>query len=303
MIRNTFNRYIWLLNILLQRKKMTFKEIEKEWSRSSLGNNSPLPRSTFNDHKAAIEELFDIEIKCDLSNNYHYYISNPENILNDITRKWLLNSFSLSNMITASHDMKGRILLEDIPCGAQYLQVIIESIQQGKVIKVDYQPFGQAKRTYHIETYATKIYKQRWYIVGNDLGEKEIFIRCLALDRIQDLQMTDLSYSIPESFDVERYYENTIGVYVKNKLKPQQVRIRVYGTQIDYLRTLPLHHTQKEVAYKQGEYCEFQYYLCLNPELYIQLLGMGDKVEVLEPKEMRDEMKSKLKACIDRYST
>ena len=97
MISKTFNRYIWLLNILLQRKKLTLEEICEEWNKSYLGDNTPLSKRTFHQHRNAIEELFDVSIKCDTSNGYRYYISNPEVIQGNKTRKWLLNSFSLSN--------------------------------------------------------------------------------------------------------------------------------------------------------------------------------------------------------------
>lgn len=299
MISKTFNRYIWLLNILLQRKKLTLEEICEEWNKSYLGDNTPLSKRTFHQHRNAIEELFDVSIKCDTSNGYRYYISNPEVIQWNKTRKWLLNSFSLSNMITAGHNMKDRILFENIPGGIEYLQTVIESIQRGNVMEVDYQPFGSTRRVYHLEGYAMKVYNQRWYIVGK-IQEQDA-IRHLALDRILELQITEKKYTIPKSFDAKKYYANTIGIFVNDELKPQKVCIRVYGIQVDYLRTLPLHHTQKEVVCKHGAYSEFHYNLCLTPELSTQLLGMGENVEVLEPLELREMMKKRLEECLTKY--
>ena len=299
MVSKTFNRYIWLLNILLQRKKMTFEEISDEWQRSNLGNNERMPLRTFHQHRNAVEELFGVEIKCNPSDGYHYYVANAEKIRNDRTRKWLLNSFSLSNMITAGHNMNGRILFEDIPGGAEYLQPVIEAMQQSKVLEVDYQPFGGCRSTYHMDAYAMKVYNQRWYIIGK-LHEQEA-IRHIALDRILDLVMTDKLYEIPKKFDAEKYYANTVGIYVNDELKPQKVRIRVYGKQIEYLRSLPLHRTQEEVICKHELYSEFQYRLCLTPELTTHLLAMGEKVEVLEPQELRDQIKTRLEECLTRY--
>ena len=70
MISKTFNRYIWLLNILLQRKKLTLEEICEEWNKSYLGDNTPLSKRTFHQHRNAIEELFDVSIICDTSNGF-----------------------------------------------------------------------------------------------------------------------------------------------------------------------------------------------------------------------------------------
>ena len=107
MISKTFNRYIWLLNTLLQHKQLSYEEINALWVGSCLGDDISLPLRTFHQHKSAVEELFGIEIKCNPSNGYRYYISSPDTLKNDSIRKWLLNSFTLSNMITAGHNMKG----------------------------------------------------------------------------------------------------------------------------------------------------------------------------------------------------
>ena len=299
MISKTFNRYIWLLNILLQKKKLTFEEISDLWKDSHLDNGKPLSLRTFHEHKKALEETFGVHIKCNPSDGYHYYIEDAQVLRNDRTRQWLQNSFTLSNMIIAGHNMNGRVLFENIPGGAEYLQPVIEAMQQNKVLEMDYQPFGAHQNTYHLEPYAMKVYRQRWYIIGK--LEEQNAIRHIALDRIIDLHLTDKSFAVPKKFNAEKYYANTIGIFVNEELKPQKVRIRVYGKQVDYLRTLPLHRSQEEVLAKNEEFSEFQYRVCLTPELYTQLLSMGESVEVLEPQELREEMKKRINNMFNLY--
>jgi len=299
MTSKTFNRYIWLLNTLLQKKKLTLEEISLLWSDSNMGNGSPLSTRTFHQHRKAVEEIFGVTISCNSSDKYRYSIDNPQAMRNDRTRQWLINSFSLSNMIIAGHNMNGRILFEHIPGGTEYLQPVIDAMRQGKVLQVDYQPFGDHLGTYHLEPYAMKVYHQRWYVLGR-LQERD-GIRHLALDRIIDLQQTDVPFTLPKRFNAESYYANSIGVYVDPDQKPQKVRIRVFGRQVEYLRTLPLHRSQEEVLTKHEQYSEFQYRVCLTPELTTQLLSMGDSVEVLEPQELREEMKRKIENCLSRY--
>jgi hypothetical protein len=299
MISKTLNRYIWLLNILIQKGKLTFEEINELWQESNLGDGTPIPLRTFHQHRKAVEELFGVEIKCNPSDGYHYYIANPQAMRNDRTRQWLLNSFTLSNMIIAGHNMNGRILFENIPRGTDYLQPIIEAMQQNTVLELDYQAYGSHLETYHLEPFAMKVYRQRWYVVGKLQGQDAI--RHLSLDRIIDLHLTNRTFTIPKWFNAEKYYANTVGIYVNESLKPQKVRIRVYGRQVDYLRTLPLHRSQEEVLTKYEQFSEFQYKVCLTPELSTQLLAMGENVEVLEPQELREEMKKRLEECLTRY--
>ncbi len=300
MISKTFNRYIWLLNILLQEKQMTFDEISKRWKESNLGDNKPLPLRTFHQHRIAVEELFGVEIKCNLSNGYKYYITNPEVLRNDRTRKWLLNSFNLSNMIIAGHNMKDRILFEDIPRGTEYLQTIIDAMQQSKELELDYQPFYGHRTTYTLQPYAMKAYHKRWYVLG---FIKELnAIRNIALDRLLEMTIKEQSFSFPENFNAAKYYENTVGIFVNEDLSPVKVKLRAYGKQIEYLRSLPLHKSQCETSSKYGEFSVFEYKLCLTPELSSQILAMGENIEVLEPQELREEVKRRLEESILRYT-
>ncbi len=195
--------------------------------------------------------------------------------------------------------MKGRILFEEIPHGTQYLQTIIEAMQQNRVLEIDYQPFKGDHAIYHLAPYAMKVYNRRWYVVGK--MDEANGIRHIALDRVIDLAVTDVNFKMPKKFDAEDYYANTVGIYVSDDLKPQTVRIRVYGDKVDYVRSLPLHKSQEEVVTKNGEYSEFKYKVCFTPELTTQLLSMGEYVEVLEPKELKDTMKERLKKALKTY--
>lgn len=83
--------------------------------------------------------------------------------------------------------------------------------------------------------------------------------------------------------------------FVDEDLSPVKVELRAYGKQIEYLRSLPLHKSQCETSSRYGEFSVFEYKLCLTPELSTQILAMGENVEVLEPQELREEMKRRLK--------
>ena len=300
MISKTFNRYIWLLNLLLQEKQMTFDEISKRWKESNMGDNNSLPLRTFHQHRSAVEELFGVEIKCNPSNGYKYAITNPEVLRNDRIRKWLLNSFNLSNMIIAGHNMKDRILFEDIPRGTEYLQTIIDAMQQSKELAIDYQPFYGHRASYTIQPYAMKTYHQRWYVLG---FIKELnAIRNIALDRLLEMTIKEQPFKFPKNFNAEKYYANTVGIFVNEKLSPVKVTLKAYGKQIEYLRSLPLHKSQCETFSKYGEFCVFEYKLCLTPELSSQILAMGENVEVLEPIELREEVKRILEESFLRYT-
>jgi len=126
-------------------------------------------------------------------------------------------------------------------------------------------------------------------------------LRTIALDRILDLKILKNSFKLPEDFDVRKYFADVVGVYVNEDLPVTKVKIRAYGVQAEYLRSTPLHKSQSESRSKRGEFAEFTYRLCITPELVSQLLAMGEKVEVLEPKELREEMKKRINSMSNYY--
>lgn len=298
MISKTFNRYIWLLNTLLQYRKLTFQEISNRWKNSCIGDGNPLALRTFHSHREAIAELFGVEIKCDPS-TYKYYVSSHDLLKNDKTKQWLLNTFTISNMIEAGRNMKERILLEEIPAGGEFLQMVIEAMQLNNKLQIEYQPFNRPKQIFLLHPYAMKVYRQRWYVVG--YLEEQKGIRNISLDRVKDMKQIDEPFLIPTSFDPEKYYAHTVGIYVNERLQPQKIILRVYGSQVEYMRSLPLHFSQKEIVGKEGEYSDFEYNLCLTPELTSQLLAMGEKVEVREPQVLKDNLLKRLRETLKRY--
>ena len=299
MISTTFNRYIWLVNTLIQSGRLTFEEISRKWERSSLSEGKTLPLRTFHEHRKAVEELFQIDILCDTSDGYKYYIEDLSALRENKTRQWLLNSFSTINLIAEGRQMRDRILLEEIPEGAAYFQTLIEAMKQNRVIAITYQPFYETESSmYHVHPYCLKVYKQRWYILG--YCEELNGIRHFSLDRIQNINITETGFDYPSGFSPEAYYKDSIGIWTNENTKPQKVIIRAYGTQSKYLRTLPLHHSQKEI-YTSDKYCDFEYKLCITRNLISELLAKGKAVQVMEPKSLRIEMKKNLYNMFNYY--
>lgn len=101
--------------------------------------------------------MFHVSIECDNSDGHRYYIENATALKNDRLRKWLLNSFNITNLVNEGQQMSERILLEDIPCGAEYISTIIGAMQQNKVLRIEYQAF-YGRRYYRIST-STLLYE------------------------------------------------------------------------------------------------------------------------------------------------
>ena len=61
----------------------------------------------------------------------------------------------------------------------------------------------------------------------------------------------------------------------------------------NYLRSLPLHHSQKEVK-KTDVFSLFHLSVRPTPDFIQELLSYGDSIEILSPESLRKTMKEKI---------
>lgn len=298
MISKTYYRYIWLLNTLLDSDPLSFEEIALLWQDDPLSDGE-LPLRTFHEHRKGIKELFGVDIECKKSDGFRYYVKNPDALSQKRLAKWLLNAYRVPKEFATFNRMQDRVILEEIPGGKAYVDPVLDALQREVMIVVDYQSYDGPHELYNVCPYALKAYDRRWYLLGY-IKEKDA-IRSIALDRILDLKITNKTFDRPKDFDARKYYANTIGIFVNEELPIETVRIRAYGVQMEYLRALPLHKSQEETKSKLGEYAEFQYRVCITPELISALLSMGEKMEVLEPEGLREEMRKRINDCLTLY--
>ena len=303
MISKTYYKYIWLLDTLLKSCPLTFDEINMLWE-DCPAHDGPIPIRTFHEYRKGIKEMFGVDIECDRSKNV-YYVKNPEVLDDNKLAKWLLRKYSIPQEFATFSGMKDRILLEEMPTqSTNFLDLIIEAMQQNVELRIEYQRLEreteECLQTFHVQPYVLKVYDRRWYLLGY-LKERNA-LRTIALDRILNLKMLPNHFDFPKDFDAKQYFANSVGIYVDEAQAPQVVRIRVVGSLVEYLRSSPMHCSQEEVLTKYSQhYSEFQYRLCLTPELTSRLLSMGESVEVLEPMELRDEMKKKINTMFNLY--
>lgn len=289
MAKDLFRRYIWLVDTIYQTGRITFDEINDKWKRSSLSDGNSLPKKTFHNHKDAVEEIFDIIIVCDAKDCYRYYIENSEDIDNGSMHNWLLNTFTINNLISESQKLKNRIQLEDTPSGQQCLTPIIEAMRDSYKVEITYQSYWKDHAsTFEIEPYFVKIFKQRWYLIAYSEGIRRIMI--YALDRIQQLSITQNRFDYPKEFNPEEYFYNCYGIINDEKIEPCAVKIKTNSYQAKYLRGLPLHHSQREIDVSNDAII-FEYYIKPTFDFKKELLSMGAEIEVLEPEWFREEMK------------
>ena len=259
----------------------------------------PLPIRTFHKWRQAIEEMFGLIIENENGGQYRYYIENADDLKNGSMRSWLFNTLTVSNLMMESASIKDKILFDEIPDGEQYLPGILEALKNNHVLGMTYQSYSRDEaNTFEVEPYCLKAFKQRWYLVARSPYYDKIMI--YALDRVKWLGLTERSFKYPKDFIPEEFFEDSFGIIADPKVRIETVKLKVSAGQANYLRSLTLHQTQKEIE-RTDEYSIFTVRLRPTFDFRQEILSQGCDIEVLEPKWFRDEIAEISKHMWNKY--
>lgn len=299
MAKNLLNKYVWLVETIYKAKKISFEDINRRWMDNDMSEGKELPKRTFHKWRIAIEEMFGLIIENENSGQYRFFIQNAEDLRNGSMRSWLFNTLTVSNLMMESASIKDKILFEEIPDGQQFLPVILEALKKNTVLEMTYQSFWRDEaNTFTVEPYCLKAFKQRWYLLAHSPYLDKMMI--YALDRVHELEPTALHFDYPEDFKAEEYFEDCFGIIADQSCKVETVKLKVAAGQANYLRTLTLHQTQKEIE-RNDEYSIFTVRLRPTFDFRQEILTMGSDIEVLSPKWFREELAEISKHMWDKY--
>ncbi|MBD5194801.1 MAG: WYL domain-containing protein [Bacteroidales bacterium] len=297
---NQLPKYTWLIETIRRAGKISHKDLSDKWQRhKELSDCRPLHRATFNRWREAIYEQFGIMIDCQKVGGYLYYISNPEDIEEDKLKKWMLDSFAVGNVIGENLSLKGRILVDEIPSGRDHLTTILEAMKDNHIVTITYRPFKKSQGyTFPIEPYCVKLFENRWYMLAHNIRYDDI--RLYGLDRIENVEVTSDTFKLPKDFNAEDYFSTAYGIVVGTGEKPEKIIIRANENHKHYLKSLPLHHSQRLIE-DVGEYADFELFLAPTYDFVMKLLQVGSMVEVIEPVHLRRTMKGWISDMYELY--
>ena len=290
---------LYLIGLLSRRGPMSLKEINDHYQYSSLYDGEIIPR-TFARYKDYIAETFPCYIDYNQSTNqyflkrYHQY-GKDESLYN-----YLLSAYHIEGMSELAVKHRDKVKLLDAPTGVENVQIILEAIDKQKGIECVYYSFDRAtKKQQLLIPYFLKTWEQRWYLAAEPDNHHH-GISIFALERMGNIRLTEKKMLPSNDVTADEYWEGSFGVNHSDNQVPEQIVIKAYGAQAEYIRALPIHESQKELE-RTDEYTIFEYHIvpCFN--LFQQLLWHREKLEIIEPIKMREEMKKIVQNIISLY--
>lgn len=292
MTKDLIRKYIWLVDTvnMAGSRGISYQDISDKWEQNTeLSGGNKYSWRTFMNNRKDVFEIFGVEIACNHGDNTYYIADRNELKEASGFKAWILDALSLSNQLNESMALQHRILLEENPSGKELLPDILEAMRENKMLTFTYKPFWVEKEEgsnlFHVEPYAVKVFKRRWYLLGK-YGDSPLKI--YALDRISNLDIEFEDFVMPDDFDAEAFFSNCFGIIVGDK-EAQTVKLKVGSFQAKYLHTLPLHHSQK-VLERNDKYTVFSYFVRPTFDFKQELLSLGDTIEVMEPLSLRRDI-------------
>jgi predicted DNA-binding transcriptional regulator YafY len=192
--------------------------------------------------------------------------------------------------------------MRNLPKSEVYLSVLAklaEAWTSQRRVKITYRSLPAAKAAeriiepYFIEPAAPG---HSSYVIAycHRAGELRIF----KVERIEAIELTDETYTIPADFDANRYFKGAWGIVVEGE--EQTVKLK-FSPEIARLMEETIWHPSQVLEKQVDGSVIMTLKVFYTYELVTWILGWGEKVEVLEPSELRKEVLQTAKAMVKIY--
>ena len=283
----------------LRNKPSSFEEIlDKLGSESELNEMKfEISKRTFQRDLKEIETLYGIEIKFDRSRKV-YFISEDNQ---DEYSERMFEALDIFQVLNLNQSISDLIQFDTRkPEGTEHLSGLLYAIQNRFQVQFRYQKFlSDEVEVRTVEPYLLKEFKKRWYVFVYDLERKEF--RTFGLDRLFALNITQTKFQHPQKINPKEFFKDCFGIVGPGDQSPQDIKLKFTEGQGNYIRTMPLHHSQQILEDNNGEMIVL---LKLVPtyDFVQELLSHGEFVQVLAPKNLEKQLKTRMQEALRLYS-
>lgn len=181
--------------------------------------------------------------------------------------------------------------------GIEHLSTLIDAASNKQALHIKYKSYEGNENLWTISPYYLKQFNNRWFLFG--WNEKYDSLSNLALDRIEEVETTDLPFRENADIDFNTYFDDVVGVTIPNDdVKKQTIRLKFDKKRLPYVVSKPIHASQ-EIINEEDGIIEIQ--VRPNKELEALLFSFGPQVEILSPEDYRQRFAEKIKGNFKKY--
>jgi predicted DNA-binding transcriptional regulator YafY len=183
--------------------------------------------------------------------------------------------------------------------GAEKIDFFINCIKEKIAISfVHYSYHEQRYEKHNVHPYFLKEHRNKWYLIG--YSEMRNKLRIFGLDRIDDIEVLADEFHIMPELDPETIFKDSIGVFISDTGKPQNIKLEFTRNVAGFIKAQPLHESQEILKQYDdgGIIVKLKVHTC--PELKQLLLSYGADVYVIEPNSLRKTIEQDLEKSLHK---
>lgn len=291
-------RYRLIIN-KLRRSPSSFKEINDYLQRESELQSYDFTVSlrTFQRDLSDIRTIYQTDIRYNASEKKYYIDDEGQPEVN----RRIFEAFDTFNALQVSDGLSKYLHFEKRkPQGTEHLYGLLHAIRNQFQISFTYHKYWEEEISHRItEPYALKEFKNRWYLLAKDLRNRKV--RIFGLDRMSELEITRRPFQTSNLFDANAYYENCFGIVAPEPGQmPEEIILSMGQVQWNYFKSLPLHESQQLISDSPEEIL-IRLKLYITYDLIFELIQYADRIKVIQPQELIDQIKEAHSAAAEQY--
>lgn len=292
---NQIKRLSAIVNKLSGISEYVSKEELLEAMSGDMAENGSYTLRTLQRDIRTIEEVFGMEIENVKGEGYRIVGWDP--IYTDRFKE-LLSEFEILSTVGSDSGTRDYIIPEQRKMTFSVdIQKVLRSIKQRRKVRFSYSlpRLGGKEAEYLAEPYFLKQSQNRWYLVAMVEG----ILKCFELGRFVSFKVLDEEFSRDESVQAENLFRDCFGIWDDPKMSVEDIRLRFSPLDGRFIKTLPIHSSQKIVA-ETNEYVEVTLRLKITNDFVMALLSRSSSIEILAPQSLKDRMNAIWAAALER---
>lgn len=299
-MNNGQKKCLCIIDLLKKSGPMTRKEVCKELKKA-FPCDGELARSSWNWLLDKIEK--DTPYRISFDKGIKKYVISQIDTMNpddDSIVEYLMASYNVVSSAQMLMKHADKIYHADVITGTSAIGIILQAIDEQRGLTFKYTSFvNDTEKTRSFIPYFLCTWEGRWYLVA-EADTHPGNLSTYALERMSDIRLSFEKVRRNIQITAEEYFRDSYGIQHAADDDAIDIVVRVYGTQVKYIRSKKIHPSQEEIK-TCDEYSDFR--LHLNPcyNFYQQLLWHREKIQVISPESVRTEIMSIIESINKNY--
>ncbi len=179
---------------------------------------------------------------------------------------------------------------------SETLKMVRDALLYQYSLSIEYKTGGNGRQTsYKVDPYSLVSYKGGLYLLG--FAHNRQALRTFAIERISGAEMSRERFEIPEGFRPEQQFRSSFGI-VEEAAMPVRVK---FSPRLAHAVGERIWHPSQRIEKKSDGSVVIAFEAGGVMEIVSWILSYGDNVEILDPPELREEVKKTLDDMVRIY--